>query len=315
MCSLQLPLESLNPVLRLFERYPFHSVSWYENPDAGASTFIGEHGLPMAAYFHLEGLTKNSQDILSKLQHELSLAANFLNIEPLILDIKPARLDHNYAPVMEHTVGKFWIGSHLNWQDKPLYHPIFIDETRAFGSGEHPTTQGCLEALTALQYHQPYLSKILDMGCGSGILSFGARRIWPSALIVAADCDPDSVAITKRHARLQKTLGKTKVYKAQSVNEKCISQYKDYDLVIANILASPLEIFAKSIKAILKNGGHIILSGFLTWQENRILHAYQAQNIFLIKRIVKDNWVSLTLTFQKSKQSLSENLGTTKTNR
>ncbi|MEM9234845.1 MAG: 50S ribosomal protein L11 methyltransferase, partial [Pseudomonadota bacterium] len=77
-------------------------------------------------------------------------------------------------------------------------HPLLVEANRAFGTGHHPTTAGCLEALTRLKDNRP--QNVLDVGTGSGVLAMAARRLWTEADILGTDIDAPSVAIALENA-------------------------------------------------------------------------------------------------------------------
>ena len=77
---------------------------------------------------------------------------------------------------------------------------LLIDAAQAFGSGTHPTTEGCLRAMQMIRQIAP--RRVLDMGCGSAILAMAAPRLWPSCQTIAADNDPVAVRVAARNRAL-----------------------------------------------------------------------------------------------------------------
>ena len=101
------------------------------------------------------------------------------------------------------TIGCFWIyGSHVTAPAPKTLLPILIDAAQAFGSGTHPTTEGCLRALSDIRQQRKRPKKILDMGCGSAILAIAASHLFPGASVMAADNDTISVRTAAENRRL-----------------------------------------------------------------------------------------------------------------
>ena len=188
--------------------------------------------------------------------------------------------------------GRFYVyGSHITDPIPQGMLPILIDAGAAFGTGEHDTTAGCLEALSLLAKSHRF-KRVLDMGAGSGILGMGAAMLW-RAPVLASDIDPVAAKVAaanvarnrlKRWVRCVHGNG----YDAPAVRGK-------YDLIIANILARPLVLMAKDLKAHLAPGGTVVLSGLLVRQERMVLAAHAAQGLRLKHRIRRGYWSTLVL--------------------
>lgn len=192
------------------------------------------------------------------------------------------------------SVGRFYIhGSHL----PPKSHPaisIKMDAGCAFGTGEHGTTAGCLRALELLaRTGRP--QKILDLGCGTGILAIAAQKLWPEARIVGSDMDAVAVQVAARNAR-QNTVPQIKCYTAAGFKHPALQQ--QYDLVIANILARPLIFLARDVVHHLKPGGTAILSGLLNTQEKEVQMAYHARGMRWQRSFRQDSWVAMIMRKQ-----------------
>ncbi|WP_341792490.1 50S ribosomal protein L11 methyltransferase [Rickettsia endosymbiont of Gonocerus acuteangulatus] len=137
---------------------------------------------------------------------------------------------------------------------------MLIEASRAFGTGNHETTSGCIEALEYLKAIKA--NKILDIGTGSGILSFIAKKLWNEAEILACDIDDASVEIAKENASFNNS--NIKFYQNTSENILLDSYYNSkFDLVISNILALPLIKLSTQISNLMNKNGYLVLSGFL----------------------------------------------------
>lgn len=168
-----------------------------------------------------------------------------------------------------------------------------IEANRAFGTGHHPTTAGCLLALTELATRQP--KAILDIGTGSGILALGARKIWAAAPIVATDIDPTSVDIARENAQTNGVANITWDV-AAGTDSDTVQASAPYDMIFANILAGPLVELAPDIAGVIAPGGCLILAGLLDEQESRVQKAYEEQGFQIDRRGGTERWPTLTLT-------------------
>ena len=173
-----------------------------------------------------------------------------------------------YRGFPELTIGRYRIrGSHIDTAVPPNAITLTIDAAVAFGTGEHETTRGCLMALDRLARRiRP--RRILDLGCGSGILALAAARTW-RVPVVASDIDPVSVRETRRNARVNGLLPLVEAIRSPGWRAPAVRDAGPYDLVFANILARPLIRMAPDLAHGLAPGGVAVLSGLLTWQDVR----------------------------------------------
>lgn len=177
--------------------------------------------------------------------------------------------------------GKFYI--HPSWdEDKDNMINIIINPALAFGSGHHETTSSCLELISA------YTNKkhsLLDVGCGSGILSIAAAKLGACVDI----CDTDSVSIDNSIENFN--LNNT------SINNSWVGSAlltdKKYDIVVANIVADVLVMIASDLKKSLNDNGILILSGILSKYKDKVLNKFKQ---YEIKEIInKGDWVTIAL--------------------
>ena len=188
-------------------------------------------------------------------------------------------------------VGEFMIyGIHETTTPATDKLPLRIYAATAFGS-EHQTTKSCLLALSELYRRKVPHQNILDMGCGSGILSLGAAKLWPDAArITAVDIDPEAVAVTRQNARdnhLEKYLT---VAVSNGYNSDLVQNNAPYDIIIANILARPLIEMAPQLNQALTPGGFCILSGFVDDQEDWVIGEHTKLGLKLVELYKLDNW-------------------------
>ena len=166
-----------------------------------------------------------------------------------------------------------------------------IDAGAAFGTGHHGTTVGCLEAFDRLLQTERF-DKVLDVGCGTGVLAIAAAKTG-SSVAVGTDIDEPSARIANENAEINDA--KCDFYFADGLSDPRIAQHAPYDLVFANILAAPLVELAPEIAGALKSGGVAILSGLLRTQEERVLDAYRPLGFVVEQTIHHDAWSALAL--------------------
>ena len=172
-----------------------------------------------------------------------------------------------------------------------------IDAATAFGTGEHGSTRGCLVALDRLARRRRF-RRVLDMGCGTGILAMAAARTWRHP-VAACDIDPEAVRVARRNVAAN-GLGRFIAPRlAHSYGERALRRRGHCDLVLANILARPLIVMARDLGRALTPEGVAVLGGFLPWQEAAVLAAHRARRFTLCRRIVIDGWSTLIVSRSK----------------
>lgn len=179
------------------------------------------------------------------------------------------------------SIDKFYI--HPTWDEpsKDLIN-IAIDPALAFGTGHHPTTAS---ALRAIAKYVKIGDKVLDVGCGSGILGVAAIKL--GAVVDACDTDIACIENSTLNAELNSV-------KFNNLWEGSCSMTKEsYDIVVANIVADVLIFIANDLKSVLKKNGILVLSGILDKYESKVLKFYQ--DFEILEKIAQDEWVTLIL--------------------
>ncbi len=176
----------------------------------------------------------------------------------------------------------FWIVP--TWHEPPAAatHLIRLDPGMAFGTGTHPTTRMCLGWIAA---HEVDIrgQRVLDYGCGSGILAIGAA-LHGGTPIDAVDIDPAAISTTAQNA---KDNGVTLRSGAPDMASG------EYPLVLANILATPLKMLAPLLCGHVAPGGHLVLAGILDRQADELKAAY-APWIALEVANTLDGWILMS---------------------
>lgn len=197
--------------------------------------------------------------------------------------------------------GRFFVHTPYNADRVPDGMTGFlIDAGRAFGTGHHETTTGCLMILDSLKRSGRRFADIADIGTGTGLLAFAARALWPAAKTIASDIDPVSIEVTAENAAVNKVpigrgRGQVELVVAPGLAHRRLKTRLPYDLLIANILAGPLIELAPVFADAVLPGGTIILAGLLDSQAEAVAKAYRRQGFYLAGSIVRGDWPTLRL--------------------
>jgi ribosomal protein L11 methyltransferase len=200
-------------------------------------------------------------------------------------------------------IGRFWVhGRHDAGSTPPGRLPLQVDAATAFGTGEHATTYGCLFALERLAKRHDLRERmartgpvgVLDVGTGTGILSFAAARLWPVQAL-ATDIDAEAVRVATRAAHTNGLHHRVRFATADGTAHRAIRRHAPYALITANILARPLVRLAPHLTRLLAPGGRLILSGLLTSQVPMVANAYRAQGLVRERVTARDAWATVTL--------------------
>jgi len=194
--------------------------------------------------------------------------------------------------------GRFFVhGAHDRGNAPGGAMTLEVDAGRAFGNGHHETTYGCLLALDHLaktrDFQRP-IQRPLDLGCGAGVLAMAMARLW-RVRTIASDIDPWAVAVARANARINNLHPWLRPILADGFAHPGLSSGAPYDLIVANILARPLQRLAPAIAAHLAPGGRVILSGLLTKQDAQVRAAYVAQGLHLVRSRQFGDWLTLEL--------------------
>lgn len=183
-----------------------------------------------------------------------------------------------FAPV--EITPAFWIVP--TWHEPPAQAQkvIRLDPGLAFGTGTHPTTRMCLRWIAA---HPPAGQRVLDYGCGSGILAIGAA-LHGAREVDAVDIDPAAVQSTLDNASANGVTLNAGLPDAAAGT---------YDTVLANILATPLKVLAPLLRGHVAAGGHLVLAGILERQADELKQAY-APYCALEVSDSQEGWVLMT---------------------
>jgi ribosomal protein L11 methyltransferase len=240
---------------------------------------------------------------LEEARQKLEESLYFLGmIQPVPTPTYKQIADQNWMEAWKQHYKPILIGQRLlilpAWLESPDPNriPIKIDPGMAFGTGTHPTTQLCLE-LMELHADRHEMSTVIDVGCGSGILSIAALKLGADKAL-GVDIDAESVTNSRENADTN-GLGGELILSQGSVAEVLAGQFpfQSAPLVVANILAPVIvRLFAAGLADLIEPGGAIILSGILFEQEQNVVTAGQARGLVLTDRRQIGDWVALAMS-------------------
>ncbi len=265
--------------------------------DADAHTpaeqaLFGEPGMPppkagwersrIVALFATEALAKDAAAVLA-------LQDFFAGCQLVAVQSVPeqdwVRLTQSQFTPVEITP-EFWIVP--TWHEPPAQarQVIRLDPGLAFGTGTHPTTRMCLRWIASQGAAGKSLGRVLDYGCGSGILAIGAAKFGAVA-IDAVDIDQAAVESTRANAEANHVQLQT------GLPDKAVGSYQT---VLANILATPLRVLAPLLCAHVEKGGNLVLAGILDRQADELKAAY-APYCQLQVHDAQEGWILMTAQF------------------
>jgi len=171
--------------------------------------------------------------------------------------------------------------------------PLQLDAGTAFGSGEHPTTAGCLLALDRLarkfRFKHP-----LDVGCGSGILALAMAKTW-RVPVLASDIDLESVLVARANAKQNRVSDLIRALESNGYKDRDIIRGRPYDLVTSNILARPLAKLALDLGRVTAPGSVAIISGVVQRDAAWMARAHRQIGFHLLAHTIIKGWSTLVL--------------------
>lgn len=232
-------------------------------------------------------LADTNSDIASLLQ----AACTSVGISPLPGYTTRTVEEQDWVRLTQSQFDPIHIGKNIwvvpSWHSIPDTNALVLelDPGLAFGTGSHPTTRLCMEWLEA---HAPQAKTVLDYGCGSGILAMVAQKLGASK-VVGVDIDPQ--AIESANFNAERNHSDVDFYLPEAFAED-YPNGQQFDVVVVNILSSPLKLMAPMLSGRVAAGGSLILSGVLERQAEEVAAAY-APFIQLTVWQEREGWVAL----------------------
>ncbi|CAO4840279.1 MAG: Release factor glutamine methyltransferase [Holosporales bacterium] len=268
----------------------FDTVSCFEDESSAPSTMLDDNDFPIASLFDVDVIFQDKTQALlvQTLLDEINIKIDHFDVEEIDNQDWLALCYKNFKPI---EVGSYFIHSSYAPETVPDNAiGLLIDAATAFGSGEHQTTKGCLNAISDILDDVDSIESVLDMGCGSGILGIATHLKKSTTTVLCVDMDEKAVHVADENIKLNNAKG----CKACTSNG---FQHVGglYDLLIANILAKPLITMAQDMKDHAKAGAFVVLSGLLTRQREDVLAAYKNVGFIFLDDYIIDDWCTLVL--------------------
>jgi ribosomal protein L11 methyltransferase len=246
-----------------------------------------------AARWRLDAYTDDEPD--ADMLAAIRALAPSTNAEPVVVELTEedwvALSQEGLEPIRE---GRFVVHTSAHPVDASEGGRAFlIDAGRAFGTGHHATTSGCLAMLDGLAGER--FESVIDFGTGTGLLAFAARVLWPEARVTGTDIDPVAVEVAEVNAAANGIDGVAWLV-ADGARSATIEAGAPYDLLIANILAGPLSAMAPEIAALAAPGATIVLSGLLATQAEAVIASWAECGCRFEARDDRGDWSILRLT-------------------
>lgn len=284
------------PLWRLEVTVPAHAVAAFESVFEGVSvavTSMGDDHIP----WRVEGYTDSEPD-RAAIEAGIAIAADATGIDAPVLEVEFLTprdwLAENMATFAPLTLGRFFIyPSHYDGPHPAACIPFRIDAGTAFGSGTHPTTGTCLSALADIAKSRR-IENALDLGCGSGILSFAIARLWPAA-VLAVDIDPEAVRVTRINTHDNGLRHRVRPAVSAGYQSDTVRDAAPFDLIVANVLARPLVGMAGETAAYLSPGGRVVLSGLLNRDAKWVAARHRAYGLVFEREWRQDGWSTLVM--------------------
>ena len=287
------PQALVEPLSEALDALEAASVS-VEDADAqtdAEQALFGEPGMPapqdgwhrsrLSALFASEALASEALALLRA--QDIFVACQWQGVSEVPQQDWVRLTQSQFVPVQ--ITPEFWIVP--TWHEPPAQARTLIrlDPGMAFGTGTHPTTAMCLRWIAAHGQSRAAagLGRVLDYGCGSGILAIGAAKFGASA-VDAVDIDTAALEATAQNAQANGVRLKT------GLPDTATGLYQ---VVLANILATPLQVLAPLLCARLAPGGHLVLSGILERQAQSLVDAYSPYCALSVADR-EDGWVLMT---------------------
>jgi ribosomal protein L11 methyltransferase len=266
-------------------------VRYMDDEDAGTPT----GPITVRAYLEMNDQIEETRQKLEESLYYLSM------IQPLPAASYKQIADQNWMEAWKQHYKPILIGERLvivpAWMDSPDPNRIAIriDPGMAFGTGTHPTTQLCLE-LMEKEFVTCLPSLVIDVGCGSGILSIAAIKLGAGSAL-GVDIDSGSIDNARENANTN-SIGDELILGVGSVQEilKGKFSFRKAPLVVANILAPVIiRLFEAGLAELIEDNGAILLSGILQEQVQNVIEAAQAKGLRMNERKQMGDWVALAM--------------------
>lgn len=180
-----------------------------------------------------------------------------------------------------------------SWEDYALKKDeilIHLDPGSAFGTGTHATTQLCIQAIEKYVKDGDFVA---DIGTGSGILAIAAVKCGASRA-VGIDNDPLVIDVAIDNAQVNNVLSKIE-FEHKTADELLKNHSSEFDFVAANILHNVLAEIMEDLKALMKSGAYMVLSGILDEKKQVVYDAIEKHGLCIVETLKQENWIAIVV--------------------
>lgn len=289
--SVDAPPEFVEPLSEIFHRYGHGGVAVEQNSGHSPDEGDAEPAPQMVTLRTYVPFELSTDELFGRIDVGTRLVALLAPISSLR---KRVLEEENWQSAWKKHFKVLHIGRHIvivpTWHEyEPNEHEVIaaLDPGMAFGTGHHPTTRMCLELLEDLVAPD---TDVLDVGCGSGILSIVAAKLGARS-VSSLDIDPLAAKAAASNA------GENRVEKIVTVLEGSLPHSEirsgHYDVAVANISHKVVSELADHLVASLKPGGHVVASGLLTKDRNAVIERFEGEGAYVTRTEQADDWVGL----------------------
>ena len=280
------------------------------------SSFLIEQGSPGVIQEELAGpASRKRERIIAYFSSNRSFEAKRKKIRGFLISIRqlhPGTFTFHHRVIKDAKWAEAWKSNfkplHVThrlvikppWEEYPEQKGelvIEIDPGMAFGTGTHPSTQMCLQALEELILSSPHWPSILDVGTGSGILAIAARKLGAKQ-VSAIDIDPVAIDCARKNATTN-DINHGIDFRAGSLN----GLRRAFDIVVANLLPQELLNIAPFLPKRMSPGGTLIISGLLRGQKMEVTSAFAKQGLEVLRSRESKGWACFVMRQKDGKKS------------
>ena len=289
--SVEAPSEYVEPLSEVFYRYGHGGVAIEGrggyNPDEGLPPPVADW-VTVKTYIPLDSSTEERRN-------RIDLGVRLVAHLSPISDLRQRVLEQEeWEHAWQQHFHTLQIGERIvivpSWRNhQPNESDIVIelDPGMAFGTGHHPTTRMCLEILEELVRPGTH---VLDVGCGSGILSIAAAKLG-AVSVFGLEVDPVAVKVAKTNALQNGVAGTVRI--ALETLPQSGAQANSYDIAVANISARVVSELAGDLVAVVKPGGTLVVSGVLMENKDAVVERISGEGALVERSVIDGDWVSL----------------------
>jgi ribosomal protein L11 methyltransferase len=289
--SVDTPPEFVEPVSHIFYRYGHGGVVVEEkggfNPDEGEPPPV-QDTVTVKTYLPLDATMESRR---SGIDVGVKLVSHLCPLSPLRERVIE---EEDWQHAWKTHFHVLHVGKHLvvvptwrRYRPKPLDVVIRLDPGMAFGTGHHPTTRMCLELLE--EHSRPGV-RVLDVGCGSGILSIAAVKLGAGA-VLGLDADSVAARTATENIRLNRVSKAVAVYEGTLPHPEVAPG--SYDIAVANISAVVVSKLSAELVAAVRTGGMVLASGFLLEKQAEVEERLRDAGADVERVITGGDWVAL----------------------